>query len=144
LFVGGIKPVGYKPPIKKPVRILPRTNVRYTPEGKPYKRIWDNVKEMDEIMLGDYSKLVISVTAFNGNKFLTLSKWHYSAKDEMWYPSRKNLTLPLLINRDGEVMEPLGRLPEVISEALGIYEDLPIYDYDNQVWAPKKEKKKKK
>lgn len=62
----------------------------------------------------------------------------------MWYPSRKNLTLPLLINRDGEVMEPLGRLPEVISEALGIYEDLPIYDYDNQVWAPKKEKKKKK
>lgn len=144
MFVGGIKPVGEKPPIKKYNRILPTKNTRYTPEGKVYKRLWDNNVIIDEIDFKDNQKLVIAITARDGAKYLAIRAWYYDFGDELWYPTSRGMTLPLYTMFKGEVIRPMDGLAEAITKVIESYDDVAIFDKDNQVWVPRKEKRKKK
>lgn len=140
MFVGGIKPIGYKPPIKKYERVLPTKNLRYTPTGT-YKRLWDNVVQVGEIDTFDTTKYVIEIVVRDGTKHLNIRKWYWSKTDEIWYPTRKGIRFPLFVNYRGEPVRPLEDLPGLIQEAFDMYEDVAIFDPDKQVWLPRKEYK---
>lgn len=139
MFVGGITEIGYKAPIKRYKRVIPTKNIRYTPEGRPQYKIWDNHKAIGEYIYKGTQKIVVALAARNGEKYLELRVF-YCPKDkpDLWLATKQGIIIPLHINPKGVEARPVEGLEKLIAQAMASYDDFPIYDPDGEIYTYKK------
>lgn len=112
-------------------------------ETQKQKRLWDNYKVIGEVKKSDKIKIVVGAGIRDGVKYLNVREFYFTKKDSTWKPGRDGITIPLSvpIENGTTVITPYTGLIDLFIKAAESLETMELYDENNAVYAPVKERK---
>lgn len=90
------------------------------------KRIWDNYRDIGEVRKTDGLKIVVSLAARDGVKYVVLREWYLKKSEGIWKPSLDKVRIPIAVPIEGSVKQPLSGLTSALAEAMELSKEFEL------------------
>lgn len=115
-------------------------------------RVWDNYKLLGIVPKNKYSKIVITITARDGVKYLCMREHVLSKRYKAWVPTRKGMTIPWRYpspvldymqrpTGEVEIQHMLEGVILLLNKSLQELEKFDIYNEKNVIFGVENKKK---
>lgn len=90
------------------------------------KRIWDNHKEIGEVVKAKKTKIIVSLTATKGVKYINIREWYQKRNEEIWRPGINGISIPIQSPVEGQIEEVAYNLIKVMAATIVESKDFPL------------------
>lgn len=104
---------------------------------KGMRKIWDNHKVIGEVQKSESTKVVFTLGAIDGVKYISLRGWYKTKKEQEWKPGRDGISIPVKLPINMEITDVAISFANVFNEAIAAAADFPLHDPANELWIEK-------
>lgn len=115
-------------------------------DGKVMQRLWDNHKNLGEIMRAEAVKMNVDMVARDGVRYVSLRDFYKRRSDGVWKPSSSGIVIPYIvpIKKGTELLKTFEQVMELLTQAGEEFESFPLLDKEHAVYIELKKNNIKK